>query len=92
MELKPVIPPFPAFLALVPSLTTAQPENLEQATGRLEKRAMHYAIYVTPIAHLAPMVVGLMLRFMTTNPYHSRELIVGDLVPAGLSEILCYVL
>jgi len=51
---------------------------------------MHYAIHVTPIAHLVPMVVDLALRFMATNHYHDRELIVVGLVPAAPSMILGY--
>lgn len=90
MEFKPVIAPFPAFLALSPVFTSARPENLKQVTGHLKGRAMHYAIHVTPTAHLAPIVVGSMLRFMTTSPYHSRELIVGGLMLAG--PFLGYVL
>lgn len=90
MELKPVIPPFPAFLALAQAFSSAQPEDLEQATGHLKERVMHYAIHVTPIAHLVPMVVDLALRFMATNHYHDRELIVVGLVPAAPSMILGY--
>lgn len=58
MELKPIIPLFPAFLALVTAFTSTQPGDLEQVTGHLKGRAMHYTIYVTSIEHPAPIVVG----------------------------------
>jgi hypothetical protein len=58
MELKPIIPLFPAFLALVTAFTSTQPGDLWQVTGHLKGRAIHYTIHVTPIEHPVPIVVG----------------------------------
>jgi len=69
MEIKPLIALFLAVLMPIPAFVSAHRffVGLEQVTGYIAVRAIHYAIYVARITYLALIAIGLLCSGSTLS-------------------------
>ncbi len=62
-------------------------DTVEKVAGHLAQRALSAGIFIARAAYLALIIVGIVLRYTGLSSFGGRNMIVGGLVLALVSEI-----